>query len=829
LLEFRSEMDVWGTDEKMTCRQISVNGNVNPHLRLSIRLLITMLAGALAITAIITAMAPQAWGILHAHSEDPVALSQFSGLAQRSILLDVNGQQVGVFQVKNTQQTPISAVPDAVKNAFIAVEDSVFYEHDGVNLRAVGRALLANSQGGGRQGASTITQQVIKNELLGGKISGSRLKLLQIRGAVMLEKQLSKEEILERYLNTVFFGNNAYGLQAAAEVYFGTSVQSLSQNQGAFLAGMVQAPSSRDPFTKPDSSRYRYKQVLSRLVEVGEMTPEQATLACKGWESSRVRTVEDADCPIPDNRREISRATDTGRTYFSEAVRDYLLNRSDILGATYEERYNKLFHGGLVIHTTLDKGAQVAAEKAALEQMPENSANIQAAVVSVDNATGGVRAMVGGRDFLVSEVNVAMRRRQTGSSVKMFILAAAMEAGLLPEDVIDGTLPCTLPNPGNDAEPTFLISNGVSQPVSSLRTMTALSINCAYARLAQVVGLDKVVALMYGMMSSDFLPKPEWGTDAERLNLIKPYASLSTGANELSPLDMASGAQTIANMGVHLEPYFVEKIEDATGVIYQHEAIPDQALSEASALRAVDTLKGVLTIGTARRSQLAGGRPAAGKTGTQDDNTNAWFVGFSRELTTAVWVGDPRAYTPMVNIPEFVKTDGYSRIQGAMYPARIWKQMMDEALGNVPVNELSDWPAPPPAVANEARPDLSPQRIYLPGNECLAQVVSGTIPTPPTTTLVKPKNPTTVPVVPNNTVVVSIVEPPALPVVSTSSTSTTTTTTIPGVVTPSTTPSKQYIKDRYPAGPVNTVPIGAYWVYNCEKGLPPSVVTSIAG
>ena len=788
-----------------------------------------MLAGALAITAIITAMAPQAWGILHAHSEDPVALSQFSGLAQRSILLDVNGQQVGVFQVKNTQQTPISAVPDAVKNAFIAVEDSVFYEHDGVNLRAVGRALLANSQGGGRQGASTITQQVIKNELLGGKISGSRLKLLQIRGAVMLEKQLSKEEILERYLNTVFFGNNAYGLQAAAEVYFGTSVQSLSQNQGAFLAGMVQAPSSRDPFTKPDSSRYRYKQVLNRLVEVGEMTPEQATLACKGWESSRVRTVEDADCPIPDNRREISRATDTGRTYFSEAVRDYLLNRSDVLGATYEERYNKLFHGGLVIHTTLDKGAQVAAEKAALEQMPENSANIQAAVVSVDNATGGVRAMVGGRDFLVSEVNVAMRRRQTGSSVKMFILAAAMEAGLLPEDVIDGTLPCTLPNPGNDAEPTFLISNGVSQPVSSLRTMTALSINCAYARLAQVVGLDKVVALMYGMMSSDFLPKPEWGTDAERLNLIKPYASLSTGANELSPLDMASGAQTIANMGVHLEPYFVEKIEDATGVIYQHEAIPDQALSEASALRAVDTLKGVLTIGTARRSQLAGGRPAAGKTGTQDDNTNAWFVGFSRELTTAVWVGDPRAYTPMVNIPEFVKTDGYSRIQGAMYPARIWKQMMDEALGNVPVNELSDWPAPPPAVANEARPDLSPQRIYLPGNECLAQVVSGTIPTPPTTTLVKPKNPTTVPVVPNNTVVVSIVEPPALPVVSTSSTSTTTTTTIPGVVTPITTPSKQYIKDRYPAGPVNTVPIGAYWVYNCEKGLPPSVVTSIAG
>lgn len=804
--------------------QISVDIDVNPHLRLSIRLLITMLAGALAITAIVTAMAPQAWGILNAHSEAPVSLSQFSGLAQRSILLDVNGQQVGVFQVKNTQQTPISKIPESVRNAFIAVEDSVFYEHDGVNLRAVGRAVLANSQGGGRQGASTITQQVIKNELLGGKISGSRLKLLQIRGAVMLERQLTKNEILERYLNTVFFGNNAYGLQAAAEVYFGTSVQGLSQLQGAFLAGMVQAPSSRDPFTRPDASRYRYKQVLGRLVEVGDITPEQATIACKGWEEPRIRTLEDVDCPIPTNRRQISRATDTGRTYFSEAVRDYLLNRSNILGDTYEERYKKLFYGGLVIHTTLDKTAQAAAEQAALEQMPENSANVQAAVVSIDNATGGVRAMVGGRDFLVSEVNVALRRRQSGSSVKMFILAAAMEAGLLPDDVIDGTLPCLLPNPGDDQEPTFLISNGVSHPTASLRTMTALSINCAYARLSQVVGLEKVVALMYGMMSSDFLPKPVWGTDAERLNLIKPYASLSTGANELSPLDMASGAQTIANFGVHHEPYLVEKIEDSTGVIYQHELNPDQALSEAAALRTVDTMKGVLKFGTARRTQLEGGRPAAGKTGTQVDNTNAWFVGFTRELTTAVWVGDPRAYTPMINIPEFVKADGYRRIQGAMYPARIWKQMMDTTLGNVPINENSDWPLAPGPVATEARVDLAPQRIFLPGNECLAQVVSGTV--PPSTAPAKPgKTTTTVPVVVDNTVVVNIVEPPALPVVST--TTTTTTTTIAGTPVTSVMRDKQYIKDRYPAGPVNTVPIGAYWVYNCVDGLPPSAVTTV--
>ena len=377
----------------------------------------------------------------------------------------------------------------------------------------------------------------------------------------------------------------------------------------------------------------------------------------------------------------------TGNQY--DQMGDNFINRSDILGPSYQERYNALYRGGITVTTTLDAAAQAKAEKAAKDKLPANRTGIQSSLVSLETSTGALRALVGGPGFVPgrTEVNLALRRRQTGSSIKMFVLTAALEAGVQASDLIDGTLPCTLPNPGLPEEP-FKITKGVSHPVSPLAEQTWLSINCAYARLAQVVGLDKVVALMYGMMSSDFMPKPEWGTDAERLNLIKPYASLSTGANELSPLDMASGAQTIANLGVHHEPYFVEKIEDATGVIYQHELNPDQALSEASALRSVDALKGVLKFGTARRTQLDGGRPAAGKTGTQDDNTNAWFVGFTRELTTAVWVGDPRAYTPMVNIPEFVKADGYTRIQGAMYPARIWKQLMDEALGNTPVNEL---------------------------------------------------------------------------------------------------------------------------------------------
>jgi membrane peptidoglycan carboxypeptidase len=529
--------------------------------------------------------------------------------------------------------------------------------------------------------------------------------------------------------------------------------------------------------------------------------------------------VTNEDSTVVDTRQ------DANRSYFSEFVKEYLRSHGVAmgLGATEEEVMARLYRGGLKIYTTLDKNDQLAAERAAAEQMPDNATGITAAVLSLDTQSGAIRAMVGGEGFVpnTNEVNLALRRRQTGSSVKMFVLAAALEAGILPEDVIDGTLPCTLPNPGNAEEPTFLISNGVSEPVGTLRRMTALSINCAYARLAQVVGLERIVALMYAMTSSEFMPKPNFGTDLERANLIKPYASLSTGANELSPLDMASGAQTIANAGVHREPYAIERIEDANGQVlwrFEPPADPEQVLTRDNALRAIDVMKGVIKFGTARRTPLVNDRPAAGKTGTQDDNTNAWFVGFTPQLTTAVWVGDPKGYTPMVRIPEFVKKDGYLRVQGAMYPARIWKQYMDAAHESLPI---LDWDAPSPAQPTEARPDISPARVYLPGNECLATVVAGTIP-PTTTTVAGKKTTTTTQLAATpDTVVVRLVDPPALPTLSTAST-----TTVPSPTTLAPDQAlRQILRDRYPRGPVNTIPPNQYWVYECAKGLPATAQT----
>ncbi len=765
--------------------EIAVNDFLrNKRANWALRLGITLLAGALLISAGVVGAAPQVWKMVNAHEEDPVKLPGFSGLANRTKMVDSAGQQVGVFEFENSQPLSIDEVPTHVVAALLAVEDSGFEKHKGVNLRALVRATLSNFQySSGRQGASTITQQVVKNEYLAGLPRDGRYKILQARYAVMLEKTTPKKLIVERYLNTVFFGNNAYGIQAAAEVYFGKKVSELSVAEAAFLVGLVQAPSSYDPINRPVASKRRFNQVIDRLVQVGMMTKEEgaALQADNGFQ-------------VPETKREVPQQG-TNRTYFTEMVRDYLLNKSTILGATYQERFNMLYRGGITVTTTLDAKAQAKAEAAAKKNLPANKQGIQSSMVSIDTATGALRALVGGPGFVPgrTEVNLALRRRQTGSSIKMFVLTAALEAGVQASDVIDGTLPCTLPNPGLPEEP-FKITKGVSHPVASLEEHTYLSINCAYARLAQIVGLNRVVNTMYRVASSSYLTRDNYK--------IQPYASFSTGANEFSPLDMASGAQTIANGGIHHEPYFIEKVEGPSGVLYQHQAAPQQVISKAVADAEVDILKKTLTLGTARRSPLDNKRPSAGKTGTQDENTNAWFVGFTKQLTTAVWVGDPKAYTPMVNIPEF-KADGVAKVTGNTYPVKIWKAFMDAAHEGVP---NVDWDKPP-------TPTRNPMRLYLPGLDCTAELVSGKLPrsaTGPVTT-----------VVPNTT----------------TTTVTTTTSTIPG--TPNTAPTTTVFKgpvvrvvspgttiaptDLNPLTPVVGVDPLRMYVYNCAKGLPASV------
>lgn len=808
---------------------------MTPRTSWIIRFAVSVIAGSLLASAAIVGAAPHAWRVLNAHEQVPVRLTALGGLAQRSVMLDKDGMQIGVFEAENTQPVEIESLPDHVVGAFLAVEDSDFYGHKGVNLRSLVRAALANFQyTGGRQGASTITQQVVKLEFLSGLPRDGRYKILQARYATMLEKSSSKADIVERYLNRVFLGNNAYGVQAAAEVYFQKPATDLTVAEAGLLAGLVRAPSTYDPIRRPQQARRRFDQVLERLVATQLLTQQQAD-DLKNPESPSYFVLPEKIASAPERP--------TSRTYFSEMVRDFLLNRSTILGDSYAERYNTLFRGGITVRTTLDRDAQAEAEKAAKSQLPANAAGIESAIISLDTTTGAIRAIRGGSGFVPgrNEVNLALRRRQTGSSIKMFVLLAALEAGVEGIDLIDGTLPCTMPNPEQPQEP-FRITKGVSKPTTSLAEQTWLSINCAYARLAQIVGLHRVVNGIYRYASSSWL-RPESFP-------ILPYASLSTGANEMSPLDMAAGAQTIANGGVHHEPWFVAEVRGPNDeLLYRHEVngaaeqitvkgqvttkVALQVVPKEVADKAVDILKQTLIRGTARRTPLANDRPSAGKTGTQDENTNAWFVGFTRQLTTAVWVGDPKGYTPMNRIPEFVAV-GVPRVQGATFPARIWKAYMDGAHAQMATDfegQAIDWDAPP-------APTRNPMRLYLPGLDCTAELVSGRLPRSatgavvtvvPTTTTVPPTptaQPTPAPgsLAPTTTVTA----PPVAPVPGETSTSLAPSTTVyrgpvVRVIDPGTTIAPT---DTNPTTPIVGADPTRTLIYDCARGVPRTVRTT---
>src|SRR6187431_545626 len=409
-------------------------------------------------TAMIIGVAPRIWSAANAHDELPVTLPEFEALAQRTYVYDANGNEMAVYELENSQPINFADIPEPVIQAFLLVEDKEFFNHHGVNVRSLVRATLSNfASDSPQQGASTITMQVVKNDFLAGLERDGRYKMLQVHYALMLDRKYTKDQILERYLNTVFFGNNAYGIQAAAETYFGKTAAELTFIEASFLAGLVRSPSGFDPINSPERSRARWLQVLDRLVSERHLTQAEAD----ALETGPTAFV------LPERVKTIPSRTNT-RSYFTEALRDYLLNTSTMLGDTYQQRYNQLFRGGLRIHTTLDPNLQAMAELARNE-LPQNVQGFDAAIVSLDSNTGAVRVMVGGQGFKPNEreTNMALRPRQTGSSIKFFILAAAVQAGAQAGDVIDGQAPCVLPNPGNEREP-FVITDAVSRGVVTL-------------------------------------------------------------------------------------------------------------------------------------------------------------------------------------------------------------------------------------------------------------------------------------------------------------------------------------------------------------------------
>jgi penicillin-binding protein 1A len=590
-------------------------------------------------------------------------------LSETSNVYDDQGNLIAQFHGdQNRIPVTYAQIPTGVVAAVVDTEDQKFWYHHGVDIWATARALFSNGKAGGvLQGGSTITQQLVKNTLLTDQRTLTR-KIKEAVLAVRLEDELTKQQIMERYLNTVYFGNGAYGIGTAAQLYFNEPVEQLTRVQGALLAGLIQDPNGYDPIQHPDLAKDRRNFVLERMVANKDMTQAEATAA--------------DSAPVPSHVTASQAPPVDGQTgYFVEEVKQRLLDDPD-LGSTAQARYNSVFNGGLKIYTTLDPRMEADAEQAVADHLPDEDGKWTSALVSVDSKTGAVRALVGGPGYNLSQYRIATEGpgRQPGSSFKPIVLAAALKEGYSIYAGVDGSSPCSFKNPGSATYVAHNAEGGEGGYMNLLRA-TANSINCAFIRLGIDVGLDKVVSM------------------AQQLGIttpLTPLESMSIGSEEVLPIDMAGVYDTFADNGVHHTPYLVQKIVDRNGnVIATGGDSGTQVLSPNKVNEELVALRAVLTYGTAAGDDLSG-RPGWGKTGTAENYDNAWFDGFTPQLTTVVWMGSPIGNVPMDNVCGKTLSGRDvcpGTVFGATIPAPIWKEYMDLALAGQPV---LTYPAPSP-------------------------------------------------------------------------------------------------------------------------------------
>jgi len=626
----------------------------------------TFLGGAVAIALVAGVTIAVAAQTPRAQSFKPLSKLSLPELPQGSTLFDMNGERMGrLTGAENREIVALTKISPQMRKTVLAVEDRDFYRHNGVSARSVARALKANTEAGGvSQGGSTITQQLVKLTMVGNERTLSR-KLKEASLAVQLERQFCqnttkkecKDRIFEQYLNTIYLGRGAYGVQSAARTYFGVDAQDLNWGQAATLVSLIRNPTGYDPIRFPDVARERRRVVLNVAVGQGLLPKDQADLYNEVELPTEVR-----------ERSVVTSAADL--SYFERKVRDELL-RSSWLAPTPELRKYLVFNGGLKVSTTYDPRAQELAEAAARTN-PLKKANpeTQAVVASVEPATGAVRAVVGEvstpRGTIV-EVADAKVGRSPGSSFKTFTFAAAMEAGYSVNDVIStNPAPARLyPSWGVEGPSWPAECSGGALP---LITALAKSNNCAFVRLQQAVGSDKVIDVARRLgINTVQSPRDE-------------VPSLTLGGVSVRPLEMAAAYATIANDGKYNPPHFITKVVDGKGkVIYEYSAPNTQAISVQSARETTAALQQVVRAGTYAAGALPSGRPAAGKTGTNEQdsgaNTDVWFVGFTPEMSTAVWIGNPGAVTNMRG----------GKVQGGSTSARVWRAFMAPYLEGRPV------------------------------------------------------------------------------------------------------------------------------------------------
>jgi penicillin-binding protein 1A len=615
-------------------------------------------------------------------------------LAQSTRLFDVNGRVVTSLHgpEDRTVISSIERIPDHVRDAVVAIEDERFYEHDGVDMRAIVRAAMSNvSRGQILEGGSTITQQYVKNVIIAPGQTAERTLERKINEAALarqVEERLTKDEILLRYLNTIYFGNGAYGIQAAARRYFGRHVGRLSLAQAATLAGLIRSPEAYNPHHDPEAALARRNRVLDKMAALGWADPEHV-------ERAQARPIKLSAAAIEERYP---------APYFVDYVQRLLTfdPRFEMLGKTVKQRTQSIFKGGLRIFTTVDLDEQTAAEEAVNQVLTEES-DPHGSLVSLDPNTGHIRAMVGGRDWFASprqsataKVNLAIaaepglgaRRvggtaagtgRQGGSAYKTFALAAAIQEGVPLSKQYRAQACMSFPGAdnGRDWRPCNYESTDFGRRVSLLEA-TAKSINVVYAQLILEIGPEKVVELarQMGIATDPQLPVP----------------SAVLGSNPVNPLGMASAYGVLATNGVRHAPVAVTKIETATGqVIYEDETKGERVLEPAVAYLTTTALRSVVQNGTGVRANIGGA--VAGKTGTSQEWRDAWFVGYTPERVTAVSVFYPEGEIEMKTSCSGASPCRPTRITvtGGSWPAEIWGTFMSRALAGVP---RGDFPVP---------------------------------------------------------------------------------------------------------------------------------------
>ncbi len=571
---------------------------------------------------------------------------------ESSSLYALDGTRITTFHAEeNRKVVPLERIPLHVQDAVIAIEDERFYRHNGVDVLGVLRAARANATAGQvAQGGSTITQQYVKSVLLGDDSTTLGRKIEEASMAVQLERRYSKDRILELYLNAIYFGNGAYGIEAAARQYFSKPAEELTLDEGALIAGVIQRPGTTDPFRNPQAALARRDLVLERM------------------RANRFASDAEVDAALKVPLRVGSDATPASEqyaaAYFVEEVKQWILD-DPRFGSTPLARKNLLFGGGLRIHTTVDLAAQAAAEAAVASILPD-AEGPAASVVVLEPATGYVRAMVGGRDFFgpgdSAKLNLATQGpRQAGSAFKPMVLAAALAQGIDPETILPAPACIDIPLDDEKVWQPCNYGEGGGGAVS-IAEGTVRSYNTLYAQLIMQVGPAEAMAAA----TSFGITTP-----------LRTNPASVLGTNEVSVLDMASAYGTFANRGIQVPPVFVTRITRADGTtLFQHRHTQRKVLDVAVADTLTSILEQVITRGTGTRAQLD--RPAAGKTGTGQEWRDAWFAGYTPDLAAAVWVGFPRAQISME--PPVTKV----RVTGGSYPAQIWRQTMQAAIGDRP-------------------------------------------------------------------------------------------------------------------------------------------------